>query len=145
MAAPEWQQNPTNLLIHCATGSLRESVAKQRLKNERGGYDCYILSFKVVLCDAIGKPWLLLLQSVRCQVVPPENTNFYRIISMKPVDLFKKYRLLDKDDYCMLTNTEKKIACEVNSEKSCVEIANYLFNSPTTIYKHFPISIERWA
>lgn len=112
-------------------------VYKQRLKNERGGYDCYILSFKVVLCDAIGKPWLLLLQSVRCPVVPPENTNFYRIIVMKPVDLFKKYRLLDKDDYCMLTNTEKKIACKVNSGKSSKEIATHFFNSPSTIYKHF--------
>ena len=49
-------------------------VYKHRLRNEKGGYDCYILSF---------------------------------------------------------------IACEVNSEKSCVEIATLFFNSPTTIYKHF--------
>jgi len=112
-------------------------VYKHRLRNDKGGYDCYILSFKVVLCDAAGKPWLLLLQSVRCPVVPPENTNFYRIISMQPVDLFKKYKLMNKDDYCMLTHTEKKIACKVNSGKNSKEIATQLFNSPSTIYKHF--------
>jgi DNA-binding CsgD family transcriptional regulator len=112
-------------------------VYKHRLKNKKGGYDCYILSFKVVLCDAIGKPWVLLMKSVRCSVVPAENTNFYRIISMKPLDLFKKYKLLDKDEYCMLTNTEKNIACAVNSGKSCQKIPKCWNRSILTTYKHF--------
>lgn len=108
-----------------------------RMQNKKGGYDCYIHKLNVVLNDKAGKPWLILQKSSRCTVIPSDNSMRYRLISMEPADLFRKSKLLPKDEYIMLTSREKDVIREVNTGKVCSQVAETLFLSEKTVRKHF--------
>lgn len=109
-----------------------------RIQNKKGGYDCYIHKLNVVLNDKAGKPWLILKKSALCTtVVPSANSMRYRLISMEPADLFRKSKLLPKDEYIMLTSREKDVIREVNTGKVCIQVAETLFLSEKTVRKHF--------
>jgi DNA-binding CsgD family transcriptional regulator len=109
----------------------------RRLMNKKGEFDCYIISYKVVVSSEEGKPWLLLMHSVLCPLIPSKDDSRYRIISIEPYDLFKKSKIFDKNEFIVLTNREKEVVGEVNKGFTKDKIAESLHISPKTIKTHF--------
>jgi len=61
-----------------------------RMKNKDNNEDCFILNYKIALNDANNRPWLVLMHTKRCHLVPAINEKRFRIISVEPTQLFKK-------------------------------------------------------
>lgn len=107
------------------------------LRNKNNGYDCHLLTYQVALCNKEGKPCLLRLQSELCELVPPKNDDRYKIISIEPYNLFKKYKLVPHDKYIAFTPTEQEIIKQVNTGLKAEEIAEIRHRSYKTVRKHF--------
>jgi DNA-binding NarL/FixJ family response regulator len=69
--------------------------------------------------------------------VPSANSNIYRLVSIEPASLFRKSKLMPKDEYILFTSREKDVIREVNTGKVCSQVAGALFLSEKTIRKHF--------
>lgn len=108
-----------------------------RIKNNAGQYDSYIISFKVAINDATGKPYVLLMQSEKYDILVKEDDSHYRFISMEPAKLFNKFRKMNTRDYAILTRREKEIVGMVNYGLTCKQIAEKDNVSEGTISKHY--------
>ena len=108
-----------------------------RIKNVRGQYDCFIVSYRIVLNNESGKPELVVINHKLCETMPLKNKNLFRLIHVNPTDLFKKSKLFKDVGYIMFTKMEMVIVREVNKGKSCKEIASEQHISDTTITKHW--------
>ena len=111
-------------------------IYQQRLKNKKGQYDCYILDIKVLLCDATGKAWLLLIKTNLCTIPQATSEDRYKIFSLQPANLFRKSEILNKHDYIFLTNRQKEVIELIKNGLSKKEIAQKLFLTEATIKTH---------
>lgn len=107
-----------------------------RIMNTNNEYDCYIVNYRVVLSDETGKPRLLLQRTKLCPKLQLKNENLYRLVHVEPASLFKKSKLLNKDEYTMLSDMEKEVMLEINKGKIVAQIADSLNLSNTTVTKH---------
>jgi DNA-binding CsgD family transcriptional regulator len=108
-----------------------------RLKTKAGKFECFGISYKVVVCNKAGKPWLLLMHGKYCPLIQLNKSNPYRIVSIEPYDLVKKSKLFSTKEFTYLTNREKEVITEVNNGYQKKEIAEILDASPNTIKTHF--------
>ena len=108
-----------------------------RIRNVHGRYDCFAVSYRILLNDESGKPELVVLNYRLCQDIPLKNNNRFRLIHVTPTSLFKKSKLFKNCGHITFTKMEMVMVQEVNKGKSCKEIAREQYISDTTITKHW--------
>jgi len=114
-----------------------------RLKNKAGVFEYFVISYKVVVCNEEGKPWLLMMHCKYCPLIQLNKDNLYRIISIEPFDLVRKSKLFSNKEFTYLTNREREVVIEVNNGFQKKEIAEILGTSPDTIKTHCSNIIEK--
>jgi DNA-binding CsgD family transcriptional regulator len=119
------------------------AVNTRRLKNKKGEYEYYTISYKVVVSDENEKPWLLMMHCKYSPLMQPRENYQYRIISIEPYDLIRKSKIFDKKEFIYLTDREMEVVAKVNNGYEKVEIADMLHISPETIKTHYKHIVKK--
>ena len=110
---------------------------QHRLRTKDGIYQCFLISYKTLLSDEQGKPYLLLQNVEPCSFTETKDDKRYRIGLIEPADLISKSKLFKNKELILFTRQEREIIHKVNDDKTCKQISDELNISTKTTKTHF--------
>jgi len=108
----------------------------RRIKNSHGKQNIYLLSAFVAVSDALGEPWLILIEFDLLAEFKAINFSFFRQYELNKIKMSKKYTVFEKYNINNLTEQEKKVLKLVNEKPSIREMAEEFSVTQDTIRSH---------
>ena len=110
---------------------------QHRLKGADGKYHCFLISYKLLMPDVQGKPYILLQNVYLSSLAEKEDDKRYRVGFIEPANLIVKSKLFKNKELIFFTRQEREIIHKVNDDKTCNQISDELNISTKTTKTHF--------